>query len=693
MSSINPTPLSAPPRPSSSRSVAPSIAPSISGSTLCDYPITTGGGGNISAFGSRNDNWPALLLGDLQFTAAETNFVDVHGSNAGATSSSTTTYSNNTNTAELRGGDRDRDHRHHYYGGDRDHFRPLTSTNTNTSIAASNGSSNYSQNSYSNNSGSSASNSIFATAGRTRSHTSSRSASTGGRSSTSTNRPYIVGGGNPSSNQHASSSVYSLSAQHPRGIPSNGIGLGIGTTTTTTNRHAPSTGAAQGLPNHSATSITTCTSTHTHSSSSSSSTTARASSGSGHKRHSSMVTLEQMQTSNAHIVSSLPPGLVAVFVGATRGIGESTLKQFVRYAVAPRVYFVGRDRKDGDRVSAELACINPEGEYHFVGADVSLLANVDEVCRGIKTKERVVNLLFLSCGTRITGKETKESLYYLSAVTFYARIRFIVNLLPELQKSTSLRRVVSVYNGTKEGPIDTSDFQCRNLSMLAARSHSSSMMTLALESLALEAPDVSFVHTFPGLVRTQLGKDTKSAGITVLRAVFKVVGPKGGRDVEETSGVSLGFGSAFTETLNTGNTEGATRPSIEIRPTASGSVLSAAPSSTTSPSSPSNSSTSTSSPSTIRDSSSSTRNSHSSHSTHSSSHTNTNTTHPTLKVARGTDGKEGSGVYSVNYDGETLSSKTVEQLRVMREEGDMVRKVWEHVEGEFRRVVGCSFVV
>lgn len=394
MSSINPTPLSAPPRPSSSRSVAPSIAPSISGDTLCDYPITTGG--NISAFGSRNGNWPALLLGDLQFTAAETNFVDVHGSsshsanaNARATSSSSTAY----NTAE-RGGDRDRGR---HYGGDRDYFRPLTSTNTNISIAASNGSSNYSNNSYSNSgSGSSSSNSIFVTT-RTRSHTSSRSAATG-CSSTSTNRPYIVGGS--SSSNHASSSVYSLSAQHPRGIPSNGIGLGIGI-----GRHGPGTAAhsaSQGHPNHSSTNITTCTSSR---SSSSSSSTAR-----GHKRQPSMVTLEQIQTSNAHIVSSLPSGLVAVFVGATRGIGESTLKQFVRYAVAPRVYFIGRDRTDGDRVSAELAHINPEGEYHFMGSDVSLLANVDELCREIKVKEKVINLLFLSCGTRITGKGMFERL-------------------------------------------------------------------------------------------------------------------------------------------------------------------------------------------------------------------------------------------------------------------------------------------
>ncbi|KAK3950546.1 hypothetical protein QBC32DRAFT_371856 [Pseudoneurospora amorphoporcata] len=641
MSSIT-TPLSAPPRPSSSRSVAPSI----SGSTLCDYPITTGG--NVSAFGSRNGNWPALLLGDLQFTAAETNLVvDAHhnsaSANAGATSSSNNTH------IERGYGDRDRADRLN------DYFRPLTSTNTNTRINGSDTSSS--------NSGSYSSNPGISVTTRTRSHTSSRSASTG-RSSTSTNQPYIVGGSSSSSNNQASSSAtgnnQSQYNSNPRGLSPNGIGIG---------RYGPGTAAHNNVG--SSTIITTCTS----SSSSTSSSTHK-----GHKRHPSMVTLEQIQTSNAHIMSSLPSGLVAVFVGATRGIGEATLKQFVRYAVAPRVYFVGRDRTDGERVGAELANINPE--------------------------------------------ETKESLYYPSAVTFYARIRFIVNLLPELQKSSSLRRVVSVYNGTKEGAIHTGDFQCRHLGLFDTRAHSSAMMTLAFESLALEAPDVSFVHTFPGLVRTKLGQDSNSAGITVLRGVFKVLGPlvtipvaeagerqlfmatsamfpaRGGRDVEETAGVSLGFGLGDNNDNNNhhrhhhhhhffgnhthingsnnhhhhhffGNhthiNGSNSRPSIEIRNTDSGTVLSAV--------------------SGNNNSNHSARNSHSSHSTtHSSSMS------MSLKVARGTDGREGSGVYSVSNDGEGLSTKTEEVLRVMREQQDMVRKVWLHVEDEFVRITGSAFV-
>jgi hypothetical protein len=44
-----------------------------------------------------------------------------------------------------------------------------------------------------------------------------------------------------------------------------------------------------------------------------------------------MVTIEQVRTSNAQIVTSLPPGLVAVFVGATNGVEEATVKQFAKH--------------------------------------------------------------------------------------------------------------------------------------------------------------------------------------------------------------------------------------------------------------------------------------------------------------------------------------------------------------------------
>ena len=112
-----------------------------------------------------------------------------------------------------------------------------------------------------------------------------------------------------------------------------------------------------------------------------------------------MVSLTEVQSSNSLIPSVLTPGLVAVFVGATNGIGETTLKQFAKYTRQPRVYFIGRSQEAGERIKAECEELNKEGQYEFIKADVSLIKVVDDICRDIKSKEQAINLLFMTQGT------------------------------------------------------------------------------------------------------------------------------------------------------------------------------------------------------------------------------------------------------------------------------------------------------
>ena len=120
---------------------------------------------------------------------------------------------------------------------------------------------------------------------------------------------------------------------------------------------------------------------------------------------------------------------------------------------------------------------------------------------------------------------TSEGLYYPLALTVHCRARFIVNLLPLLQKATTLRRVVSVFAATKEGPIDTTDFHARKGSPMSQRGHASSLVTLSLEALAKKASDVSFVHSYPAPVKSGLTRGTKGAMMFMIKAVIKVIGP------------------------------------------------------------------------------------------------------------------------------------------------------------------------
>lgn len=61
--------------------------------------------------------------------------------------------------------------------------------------------------------------------------------------------------------------------------------------------------------------------------------------------------------------------------------------------------------------------------------------------------------------------------------------------------------------------------------MLAQRGHLASLSTLSLEPLAEQYPSVSFIHDFPGSVKTNLVRGGEGTGIWVLKQVFRVIGP------------------------------------------------------------------------------------------------------------------------------------------------------------------------
>lgn len=89
---------------------------------------------------------------------------------------------------------------------------------------------------------------------------------------------------------------------------------------------------------------------------------------------------------------------VALFVGATNGVGRNSIKHFAKSTVGshPRVYFIGRSRERGEQLKSELMAINPDGCYEFISADVSLMATVDDICRIVMKKEQYLNILFMS---------------------------------------------------------------------------------------------------------------------------------------------------------------------------------------------------------------------------------------------------------------------------------------------------------
>lgn len=106
-----------------------------------------------------------------------------------------------------------------------------------------------------------------------------------------------------------------------------------------------------------------------------------------------------------------------------------------------------------------------------------------------------------------------------------SRILFSLNLLPALQRAKSLKRVVSVFAGGYEGAFNDKewvDYPVKN--PMKARAHAASMITMAHNTLARKAPDVTFIHNYPAGVKTNFGNDLGSWTIP-LRGLFNLIIP------------------------------------------------------------------------------------------------------------------------------------------------------------------------
>jgi NADP-dependent 3-hydroxy acid dehydrogenase YdfG len=110
-----------------------------------------------------------------------------------------------------------------------------------------------------------------------------------------------------------------------------------------------------------------------------------------------MVSLKDVRISNSNFKANAS-GMVALFVGGTSGIGKGTLAQFTKLSNVPKVYIVGRSKSSTISLLNELQSLNPQGTFIFIETEISLIKNVDTVCKEIKENEKKLDLIFLSPG-------------------------------------------------------------------------------------------------------------------------------------------------------------------------------------------------------------------------------------------------------------------------------------------------------
>lgn len=233
-----------------------------------------------------------------------------------------------------------------------------------------------------------------------------------------------------------------------------------------------------------------------------------------------MVKATEIRQCNERFAKENDVHLVCVFAGATSGSGAGALEALVSMLHTSSFYIIGRSAAQFASQRKKLEKLNPSCKLEFIEAQISLLSDVDTVCKQIAAAETKVDLLYLSPGcipfggprctylyvlqttVLIYHVDTKEGLETCFAISYYSRMRLTHGLLPLLRQS-SQPRVLSLLNGGKEKSMFDDDIGLeKRWSAEAVITHTTTMTSLAFEHLAKDDERITFLHVFPGLVNS-----------------------------------------------------------------------------------------------------------------------------------------------------------------------------------------------
>ena len=219
-----------------------------------------------------------------------------------------------------------------------------------------------------------------------------------------------------------------------------------------------------------------------------------------------MVSYKELQASNALINDATAPR-VAVFVGGTSGIGNLTVRALVATGASVRIYLVGRKSSEERMYTfiQELHAINPKAEVIWTQGEVALLAETKRVCHQKEGVTHRLTVPYSGLRTFGTRRETAEGLEIVQSLEYYSRMLFVLHLLPLLSEAEAPRVVSVLAGGLERASVDLEDLDLTkpgNFGAMKARTQYPAMNTTTLEKLANDNPNVTFIHSWPGLVNT-----------------------------------------------------------------------------------------------------------------------------------------------------------------------------------------------
>jgi len=229
-------------------------------------------------------------------------------------------------------------------------------------------------------------------------------------------------------------------------------------------------------------------------------------------------------------LTQLPSPLTSLVIGGTSGIGAGIALTLAQHPNPQSIIYIAGRRED-----AAARIIQQAQEHHndrtkkaveFRKVDASLMKNIEAFCIQLQQelREGVINVLVLSQGIiTLQKKDTSEGINEMIALNYYGRMHF-VRKLRELKLLALDCIIVNILNAKAGDPsgqkIDFNDLDMRRTGIVAGIQQNFAMSDIMIQDFG-ESQDtggarMTFIHDYPGFVKTDLVKNT------FLKAIFGV---------------------------------------------------------------------------------------------------------------------------------------------------------------------------
>ncbi|CAG7850468.1 SubName: Full=Uncharacterized protein {ECO:0000313/EMBL:CCA75125.1} [Serendipita indica DSM 11827] len=217
---------------------------------------------------------------------------------------------------------------------------------------------------------------------------------------------------------------------------------------------------------------------------------------------------------------------VGLFFGGTSGIGQAMAEQFARQTNGrAQIVILGRNEQAARAIIEGFPRTDsstPEEEsskYSFIKVDATSMAQVREVTAKLSSELDKVNYIVATTGfLTLKGRdETSEGIDKKLACNFYARFRFIYDLMPLIEKAANDGEetgVLSVLSAGRGQHVELDDLGLvKRYSLSKAEGHAITYNDAVMNNLASKYPKSRFYHSFPGAVDTPILKAFPGASI------------------------------------------------------------------------------------------------------------------------------------------------------------------------------------